>query len=279
MDRNMTSEGAPMYGTLEYRAHPSQERYPLLGSPAVKKRSFLNRRLALQTNSEPANPSDHEFGTRPTSGPFFGDTKAQLSLKIPFGVCSTVLYSSPAIITTGNAQMTQYESTTIVPLDTRFNVDHRSPDFETTPSDHHMHYVVSSNHTRLRGNIDPSRKHRDASSKYILKSHSPTLSQVQVRRGRGLECAEPGSARAIYLEKNRKAASKCRSKQKRRQEELVETARDVERKNEMLKAEVEMLKRRMWYLMELVGQHTDCTDARLDRYLQREADRLAAISQ
>ena len=33
----------------------------------------------------------------------------------------------------------------------------------------------------------------------------------------------------FYLEKNRKAANKCRSKQKQQQDELVETARDVER--------------------------------------------------
>ncbi|KAF2258193.1 hypothetical protein CC78DRAFT_423505, partial [Lojkania enalia] len=75
------------------------------------------------------------------------------------------------------------------------------------------------------------------------------------------------SARAIYLEKNRKAASKCRSKQKKQQEQLVETARVVERQNKMLKAEVELLRGDMRELMQLVGQHSHCPDARLRNYL------------
>ncbi|KAF2028369.1 hypothetical protein EK21DRAFT_49002, partial [Setomelanomma holmii] len=86
---------------------------------------------------------------------------------------------------------------------------------------------------------------------------------------------EVGSARAVYLEKNRKAASKCRSKQKRQQEDLVEEARDVERRNRALKAEVELLKGGMRELMDIVGQHTHCSDSRLKLYVQREADRLA----
>ena len=118
-------------------------------------------------------------------------------------------------------------------------------------------------------------KYRCDSMQSDVESHSSTLPQGQVGRRRGSEYAEPGSARAIYLEKNRKAASKCRSKQKRQQEELVEAARDVERRNKKLKAEVESLKSGMRDLMELVGQHTNCPDARLKLYLQREADRLA----
>ncbi|KAL6703390.1 hypothetical protein ACN47E_009732 [Coniothyrium glycines] len=90
--------------------------------------------------------------------------------------------------------------------------------------------------------------------------------------------AEPGSARSIYLEKNRKAASKCRSKQKMQQEELVETARDTERRNRELKAEVEYLQNGMRDLMEIVGQHAQCPDGRLRSYVQREADRLAGYS-
>lgn len=100
------------------------------------------------------------------------------------------------------------------------------------------------------------------------------MSQNAGRR-RGSEYAEPGSARAVYLEKNRKAASKCRTKQKRQQEDLIETAREVERRNRILKAEVEILKSGMRDLMEVVGQHSNCPDARLKLYVQREADRLA----
>jgi cyclic AMP-dependent transcription factor ATF-2 len=95
-------------------------------------------------------------------------------------------------------------------------------------------------------------------------------------RRRKSENVEPGSARAIYLEKNRKAASKCRTKQKKQQEDLVEAARDQERRNKVLKSEVEILKSDLRDLMELVGAHNECPDTRLKRYVQLEADRLAA---
>lgn len=87
---------------------------------------------------------------------------------------------------------------------------------------------------------DLHRRHRSYNTEKPLRqpaiqfwAHSPTMSKSQVGRRRGSDSAEPGSARAVYLEKNRKAASKCRSKQKRQQEELIETARDVERRNKI----------------------------------------------
>lgn len=58
------------------------------------------------------------------------------------------------------------------------------------------------------------------------------------------------------------------------QQELVETAREMERKNKQLKAEVEFLKSDMRDLMMIVGRHSDCPDGRLKTYVQREADRL-----
>ncbi|PVH91532.1 hypothetical protein DM02DRAFT_678036 [Periconia macrospinosa] len=90
------------------------------------------------------------------------------------------------------------------------------------------------------------------------------------------EQVEPGSARAIYLEKNRKAASKWRGKQKMQQQKLMETAREMERMNKQLKAEVESLKSDMHDLMMIVGQHSDCPDGRLKTYVQAAADRLSS---
>ncbi|KAF1924870.1 uncharacterized protein M421DRAFT_8320 [Didymella exigua CBS 183.55] len=142
--------------------------------------------------------------------------------------------------------------------------------------DGHVHHTAPSNFSAFVDEAGPlSAKGRCDSLQSSFGSQSPTMPQTQVGRRRGSEYAEPGSARAVYLEKNRKAASKCRSKQKRQQEELVETAREVERQNKILKAEVEILKSGMRDLMELVGQHSDCPDARLRLYVQREADRLA----
>jgi cyclic AMP-dependent transcription factor ATF-2 len=95
------------------------------------------------------------------------------------------------------------------------------------------------------------------------------------KKQRTLEKSEPGSARAMHLEKNRKAASKCRTKQKRQQDSLVTTAQDMERRNKLLKWEVELLKGDLKGLMELVWKHEECSDGRLRNYAQRKADRLS----
>ncbi|KAF2635491.1 hypothetical protein P280DRAFT_553731 [Massarina eburnea CBS 473.64] len=94
------------------------------------------------------------------------------------------------------------------------------------------------------------------------------------RRRTSSIAAEPGSARAIYLEKNRRAASKCRGKQKVQQEDLIETARTVEQKNKVLKAEVELLRSDMRNLMGVVGNHVHCPDERLRLYVDNRAEML-----
>ncbi|CAE7027904.1 hypothetical protein CFE70_003994 [Pyrenophora teres f. teres 0-1] len=101
---------------------------------------------------------------------------------------------------------------------------------------------------------------------------SPDTLQISVGRRRKSEYAEPGSARAIYLEKNRKAASKCRNKQKQEQEELVKRARDVESKNRVLKNEVEYLRKEVQDIKGLIALHANCQDERIAAYLEREAD-------
>jgi hypothetical protein len=112
-----------------------------------------------------------------------------------------------------------------------------------------------------------------------LQSSHGTYPATTENRSAGRKCktdsSTPSSARALYLEKNRKAASKCRNKQKREQEDLVEEARKSEFKNRLLKAEVEMLRSDLNGLMDIVGLHAHCLDSRLTLYVQREADRLA----
>ena len=88
------------------------------------------------------------------------------------------------------------------------------------------------------------------------------------------ELHDPDSRRAKYLEKNRLAASKCRNKQKKRVEELMETAKEAESKNKVLKAEIASLKADMLSLIEDIAKHSTCQDERLRRYVEREADRL-----
>ncbi|PSN71525.1 hypothetical protein BS50DRAFT_284680 [Corynespora cassiicola Philippines] len=127
----------------------------------------------------------------------------------------------------------------------------------------------------------PSLKRRSESTRSTTTSEASTPvagAQSPPRRRRKSANVEPGSARAIYLEKNRKAASKCRNKQKRQQEELIITARNAERVNKELKIEVEDLRSDVRELVEMVGEHSYCSDRRLSAYIQREADRLAACS-
>lgn len=133
--------------------------------------------------------------------------------------------------------------------------DHWNADAE---EDAHLQKRRCSSDTTYKGGMSP-----------------PTTKRTRGGR-RASENVEPGSARAIYLEKNRKAASKCRNKQKVQQEELIESARECERKNRLLKAEVDLLKADMRDLMAVVSRHTECPDKRLQTYVQKEADRLAA---
>ncbi|KAF2621863.1 hypothetical protein BU25DRAFT_426129 [Macroventuria anomochaeta] len=263
----MTSKTASMYGTTDHWAP---------GFPVANARPS-DRQFLFQSNFEQTNSNDHDFCNKSTAEPFIHDFKTQSSRNAPLGVSTAGLYSSPAMFTASNTQIEPYGSATISPIDTSFDVDHASPGSDTKISfDSQMRHTAPSNYETFINDTDSlSSKRRCDSLQSNFEPHLVSTPQVQVGRRRGSEYAEPGSARAIYLEKNRKAASKCRNKQKRQQEELVETARDVERRNKILKAEVELLKSGMRDLMELVGQHTDCPDARLKLYLQREADRLA----
>jgi hypothetical protein len=103
----------------------------------------------------------------------------------------------------------------------------------------------------------------------------PTKKHRKGGRKRSSEPVEPGSARSIYLDKNRKAASKCRRKQKEHEEDLVELARNVERKNKVLKVEAAILRDSKQELLHMVAQHVNCPNSRMGAYLQREADRIA----
>lgn len=284
-DFNMASETASMYGRSggwtpsSQGVHASMTDY--IGFPVAYAQPS-DSHFNLQTILEHHGSTNHKLHNEAASKRSFAGCDTQPSPpKVPHVVSSVAMYSLPAIFTASNAHMDAYGPTTISPLATRFDVDHASPSFDSKFSfDSQMQHAGSSNFTTFTDDADLlSSKRRSDGLQSNCGVHSPTMSQPQVRRRRGSEYAEPGSARAVYLEKNRKAASKCRSKQRRQHEELVETARDVKRRNKILKAEVAILKSGMQDLMQLVGQHTKCPDTRLRLYLQHEADRLAAGGQ
>ncbi|KAF2676895.1 hypothetical protein K458DRAFT_424381 [Lentithecium fluviatile CBS 122367] len=198
-------------------------------------------------------------------GAEMGQTSAPLHFAPP------ALYTSRSNFTASNAPAT------ISPLQTRF--DSKSLSNGSGSTDSNIHSASSSPFDPWNENVDEDivalRRRRQSTTNHGDGASPPTPRRTMGRR-RKSENVEPGSARAVYLEKNRKAASKCRTKQKMQQEELIETAREFERKNKALKAEVEFLKADMRDLMELVGQHTACPDKRLQTYVQHEADRLVA---
>jgi hypothetical protein len=178
------------------------------------------------------------------------------------------------LIATSVVPQTQ-DVATISPLQTRyapndlFLQSHTSSPFDL-PEVSHSPKHPQNQHVVLRCSLPTE------SSQSSHDSSPPSTGQRSAGRKRKLETADAGTPRAIYLEKNRKAASKCRSKQKQQQEDLVEEARTHERRNKILKAEVEILRNELRCIMDIVGQHTNCSDSRLSTYVQREADRLAA---
>jgi len=180
----------------------------------------------------------------------------------------------------GALQTPQHEI--VSPLQAGFGASfHSSPSF----SNDALHSAASSTFGSISGHSTeaPSNKRRRDSTWTDVSStggdNPPSPPKRPTGGRRKSEHVEPGSARAIYLEKNRKTASKCRGKQRMQQQELVETARDMERRNKQLKAEVEFLKSDMRDLMAIVGRHSDCPDGRLRTYVQREADRLVSKKQ
>jgi hypothetical protein len=280
----MASETASMYGRSEgwtpssQGVHASMTDY--VGFPVANAQpsSQSNLQTMLKYHGSTNYNMHNEVAPKHLLAEFDTQPSPQKAPHIVFGEAT---YSSPAMFTASNAPMGADSPATISLLDACFDVDYAAPSFDSKSSfDSQMQHVGSSNFTTFTNGTDLlSSKRRCNSLQPNFGAHSPMISQPQVDRRRGSEYAEPGSARAVYLEKNRKAASKCRSKQKRQQEELVETARDVKRRNMILKAEVAILKSRKQDLMQLIGQHTKCPDTRLRLYLQREADRLAVGGQ
>lgn len=268
-----------MYGTSNAWASSPQECHSYTSTPEYTVYPTAGTRQSDRCFTSPRHVeqscSNHtEFYGRQAPGFLSIDPKTQPGFD---GAYLMAMYPASANSTVNSAQIDPYDQATISPLETRFDAEQASPEFDVKPSfDNQMPTLAPSKFAPVNDAKEPSSKQRYDSLQSNFDSHSSTTAQAQTGRRRGSEYAEPGSARAIYLEKNRKAASKCRSKQKRQQDDLVEKARDVERQNKILKAEVEVLKSGMRDLMELVGQHTDCPDARLRMYVQREADRLAS---
>jgi cyclic AMP-dependent transcription factor ATF-2 len=183
--------------------------------------------------------------------------------------------SSPSMFKTVSHPTYGRNTTAVAPQHTILKLDSSSPNSYTNANVDPNRVQMLANSSQSRDSEHSTYDKHSTSSQKSLDPRSPPKKKRRGGRKSSTEDVDLDPARATYLEKNRKAASKCRSKQKRQQDDLVEQAREIERRNKLLKAEVAMLQGGMRELMDMVGQHDACSDTRLKRYVQREADRLA----
>ncbi|KAF2127511.1 hypothetical protein P153DRAFT_387254 [Dothidotthia symphoricarpi CBS 119687] len=285
LDLKLASEISNLYSTQDSWACPPRGSQPSMTTTAYMDFSTPNLSSSdgqfrhdsmFQHNGYPAH--DDESSHKQTLRRAYTDF---VSRPESTTVTAPLEFSASPMFTATNLPTNTHNATMMTPLVTHFDQPDASPDPNGNFSfDEQSHSTESHNFVHLpTGHDQPPLKQRRRSVQTSQEALSPTESLSSAGRRRKSEYAEPGSARAIYLEKNRKAASKCRNKQKRQQDDLVEMARDVERRNRFLKAEVELLRAGMRELMEVVGKHNECPDSRLRSYVQREANRLVAGNQ
>ena len=92
-------------------------------------------------------------------------------------------------------------------------------------------------------------------------------------RGRKRQPAASDEKRAVQMEKNRKAAERCRKKKKAFIEDLQSRAKQEEEKRTMLKAQVEHLEKVVLSLKEEMVNHNACEDGRIRGYLLSHVQR------
>ena len=123
---------------------------------------------------------------------------------------------------------------------------------------------------------DMATSSRDVSIRHVESSaghhyHEPSV--VHSVRGRKRQPPASDGKRAVQMEKNRKAAERCRKKKKAFIEDLQSRAKQEEEKRTMLKAQVEHLERVVLSLKEEMVNHNACEDGRIRGYLLSHVDR------
>jgi hypothetical protein len=116
----------------------------------------------------------------------------------------------------------------------------------------------------------------DVSIRYVETSagqHYPEPSGVHSGRGRKRQPPTSDGKRAAQMEKNRKAAERCRKKKKAFIEDLQSRAKQEEEKRTMLKAQVEHLEKVVLSLKEEMVNHNACEDGRIRGYLLSHVQR------
>lgn len=231
-------------------------RFPSDDAPAPNSNHNQDPRHEIQEQRPHHVWNPPPFPIRPSTtaqSPFDSDAIINTSQPPP-AIISPAAFSNPMFTSMNSAARLHDPVTTISPSQTHF-------DSNVSPS------VISESDQSRRDSVYS----REEDSEWRASQPQPIKG-----RKRTTEHVEPGSARAISLKKNREAASKCRRKQKAEQEALAEKSRDSEAANRLLRAEKQMLQNEVQQLKALLGQHVNCPDQRIARYLQMQADRLAS---
>ncbi|KAK7533485.1 hypothetical protein IWX49DRAFT_314262 [Phyllosticta citricarpa] len=87
---------------------------------------------------------------------------------------------------------------------------------------------------------------------------------------------EDASKREQFLERNRKAAHKCRQKKKDWEVSLDESYRGMAAQHRMLQAEVDVLNSQVFALKNLVFQHSNCQFPPINSFIEAEASKVCA---
>ncbi|KAJ5346843.1 uncharacterized protein N7506_000096 [Penicillium brevicompactum] len=74
---------------------------------------------------------------------------------------------------------------------------------------------------------------------------------------------------AKHLERNRIAASRCRERKKREYEQIERRLSDETEKKELLLAQLNCLKEEVWDLKNIIFQHAECEDHRINVQLAK----------
>jgi hypothetical protein len=75
--------------------------------------------------------------------------------------------------------------------------------------------------------------------------------------------------RAKHLERNRIAANKCRERKKREHKQIERRLSDETEKKEILLAQLNCLREEVWDLKNIIFQHADCEDQRINIQLAK----------
>ncbi|KAK7514441.1 uncharacterized protein IWZ02DRAFT_74828 [Phyllosticta citriasiana] len=245
--------------------------------------SFLNP----FTQSPQALPS-----SLPAPQPFFDAASTASFDPTLQTVHPQALFSQPsgARSTSDESLLQSRSSSSSAPLPPHFGTAREqhgqyTPDSDITPKRDTQPRRLRS-HTREGQTQGPDQDERvkDHSKKKRTSSVATSIASPEKKGSRKNSTAnssgeldtEEAPKREQFLERNRKAAHKCRQKKKDWEVNLDEKYRGMAAQNRMLQAEVDVLNGQVFALKNLVFQHSNCQFPPINAFIEAEASKVCA---